>query len=306
MPEHIVNKQNLSQCWMDAAANDPYEKGESDYSITGLAQPAQQAQLMARNEYNVDVTDQVWSILGTAVHAILERMGGKEKGIITEQRIFMNMNHEHKKLIISGAIDRAEKIDGTEAHCIKDFKITKVWAVTHGVKADWLMQGNCYKILLESIGIKVEKIQIECLLKDWNVRDLVINRKKGAFYPECQIHVVDVPLLPAKEVFAYLQDRIAIHEKASQLPSWELPECTEEERWCRDSKYVVRKIGSDRALPKAGNFETMADAEEFKEARKDSEDCEAVFRPGASKRCESFCPVNHLCHQYNSKINPKF
>ena len=301
MPEVITNKHGLSECWVDAAKNDPYEKGGADYSVTGILKPAQQACLQERHTYEVDVTDQIWSILGTAVHAILERMGGAEKGIITEQRVFKKIKLPNgKDVVLSGAIDRSE--NGK----IKDFKITKVWAVTHGLKEDWKYQGNIYARLLNSIDIDVESIEIEALLKDWSIRDLAIAYKKGDYYPQTQIEVVPIPKLPAEEVDRFVVERIMIHEEAKQLPDWDLPECTEEERWCRDSRYIVKKKDSERALPKAGNFSSHADAAEFLEVRKDVDECEIVFREGVSKRCESYCPVKHLCHQYKNKINPKF
>ncbi len=305
MPEIITNKTGMSRCWVDAAINDDYSKGDADYSVTGVLAPAQVVALCSRHEYKVDVTEMVWSILGNAVHSLLERMGGREKGVFNEQRHFYKIKVGDKTFVVSGAVDRCEPTD--EGYHLKDFKISKVWTAKHGLKDEWKHQTNIYRLFVEKKGLKVNQISIEMLCKDWEIRDLMIARKKGDYYPENQVHVFDVPFMTNDEVDALLRERIEIHEAVKVLPDSQLPECSEEERWCRDSRYIVRKETSDRALPKAGNFDSMAEAEEWRTNRKDKgEGCVAEFRQGTSVRCERFCHVSHLCHQYRTKINPKF
>jgi len=307
MPEIITNPSNLSKCWMDAAKNDPYNNSGSDYSVTSINQPPQQKQLMERHDYAVDVRSKVWSILGTAVHEVLERMGGAEQGVITEQRLFMTIETaDGRKFKFSGAVDRCEKLsDGT--YHIKDFKITKVFAVSHGVKDDWQMQLNIYRMLAETnLKVSVNKLSIEAMLKDWSERDYMQSRYSDRDYPSAEIHIVDVPLLTREEVMEHIMERIELHESAKFLPDTELPECTDAERWCTNSGYRLNKLGVNRALPKCSKIATAADAEEIRQTRKDKDNVEVTFVRGVSKRCERFCPVKQFCNQYQTKINPKF
>jgi len=305
MPEILTNKYGLSQCWVDAAINDPYDRGEADYSVTELLGPPQQARLMERHEYREDVTDKIWAILGNSVHGLLERMGGLEKGVLSEQRHFIKVQVDGKTFVVSGAVDRTEPQTGAGYH-LKDFKISKVWTAKKGLKDDWKWQTNIYRVMAEQKGMKVDKISVEMLCKDWDVIELIRARQKGEFYPESQIHVFDVPLVPAAEVLEFIKERIRIHEASKQLKDNKLPECSDEERWCRDSRYIVRKATSDKALPKAGYFESFAEAEEWRSNRKDKDDCVTELKPGKSVRCERFCSVNMFCHQYRMKINPRF
>jgi hypothetical protein len=235
--------------------------------------------------------------------------------VITEQRFNVKLNG----VDISFCPDRVEPLDlnasqtftqfplGTKLWRLKDFKITKVWAVKHmkdaGGKAEWTWQCRGYVWALSKIGIHVVLADIETLAKDWSKLELV---KSPHDYPKFAIESHPIDLGTLEDTERFLQRRLAEHEAAADLADDDLPFCTEQERWARPDKYVVKKIGGDRALPKAGNFESQQEAQAFLEARKDKAQCEVEFRRGCSPRCEEYCPVKHLCNQWNTVLNPPF
>ena len=71
----ITNNHNLPQSVVSAVSNDPYDRGGSDYTCTELISPVRQVMLRHRHgdEITEDASDRVWSLLGQAVHHILER-----------------------------------------------------------------------------------------------------------------------------------------------------------------------------------------------------------------------------------------
>ena len=106
------------------------------------------------------MTERLWSVLGTAVHTMFEDYATGD--YLSEERLFTEVNGWK----ISGAIDiqKTEK-DGTVS--ILDYKCTSVWSVIFG-KSSWEQQLNFYAWLLQECkGLKVSKLQILAVLRDW-------------------------------------------------------------------------------------------------------------------------------------------
>mgnify|MGYP003640761910 CR=1 FL=1 len=95
----LTNQYGAPDVFIKAIEADPYDKGEADFSVTGLLQPPQITRLWKENEdlLTSDVRDEVWKLLGSGVHAVLE---GHGDGTV-EQRLFS----EHEGVRISGAVD---------------------------------------------------------------------------------------------------------------------------------------------------------------------------------------------------------
>ena len=69
-----TNTNNIPKEIIRAVSNDSYSKGASTISVTGLLQPPRIRIL--REEYDddivVDVSNEIWKLLGQSVHTILE------------------------------------------------------------------------------------------------------------------------------------------------------------------------------------------------------------------------------------------
>tara|TARA_R110002020_G_scaffold51588_4_gene145974 strand:- start:203 stop:532 length:330 start_codon:yes stop_codon:yes gene_type:complete len=98
----VKNDLNLLEPIFEALANDTYDAGDSDITPSVWIDSPRIAQLTKAHKHEIEesISDKAFSLLGTAVHVMLERAAGN--GVITEQRLF----HDHSSgLRLSGAID---------------------------------------------------------------------------------------------------------------------------------------------------------------------------------------------------------
>ena len=71
----ITNKHNVPAPLVTLASREYYSKGASQYSVTELMSPPRVRRL--REQYDdaieTDVSDMLWSMLGSALHVVMER-----------------------------------------------------------------------------------------------------------------------------------------------------------------------------------------------------------------------------------------
>lgn len=204
----LTNKYGAPDVFISAIEADPYDKGEADFSVTGLLQPPQIARLWDEHEDKItsDVRDEVWKLLGSGVHAVLE---GHGDGTV-EQRLFS----EHDGVKISGAVDLVK-----DGH-VTDYKVTSVYTATKSLKSDWESQLNLYAWLLGKNGTETNSLTIVAICRDWTK-----SRRWQNNYPESPIVSIPVPLWSPERQERFVSQRIAIHTKDETTP------CTDEERW---------------------------------------------------------------------------
>lgn len=279
----ITNKWGVPDVIWKAASNDKYNRGLSDISVTQLIDAPQIARLREAHhaEIEQDVADRMWSLLGTAVHSLLEQA---EENCITEERLFT----KSAGLVVSGAIDVQEMLpDGTVG--IMDFKVTSVTSVMYGKKS-WEDQLNCYAHLVrESKGLAVSRLQICAILRDWKRADTI----RDSRYPASPITVVDIPLWNPDKASNYFLERAALH---AQAIGGEVAPCEVEDRWERPTKWAVIKGKNKRATR---TFDTESAAKEFA----DSIGGRVDIRPGEPVRCaQNYCQVAQFCPQYKARL----
>jgi hypothetical protein len=280
----ITNKYGLPETFLNILERPAYTKGKVRISATELINSPQIVQLKAKHdsELETDVVDNIWSIFGTAVHGVLEH--GKGENHIVEERLFI----EHNGWSISGAIDlQTVEDDGV---VIQDYKVTGAWSVMNE-KEDWVRQQNIYAWLVEKVkGVKVKKIQIVAIIRDWSRRDAA--SREG--YPITPVVVLDLDLWPFEKREAYIDERIKAHAEAALAEEMgdDLPECTPEQMWTKPTYYAVMKEGSIRAKKV---FESKQDAQDLVD--KSGKGHYIETRPGENTRCNQFCPVSNFCKQ---------
>ena len=310
----ITNKFGLPQPFVDFIKNDKYSRGDADISVTSLIDSPRVALMRQKHqdEIEIDAVDQIWSLFGTSVHAILER---SEDTMFseTEQRLYAEVNGWK----FSGAIDRQEidKKDGSVN--IVDYKVTSVWSVIFG-KVEWERQLNCYAYLCEQNyhavftpfskeKKKVNKLNICAILRDWNRRDA----EKKEDYPKTPVVLVDIPLWTPEERKKYINERISLHQNAQinyDLHN-KLPLCSDDERWKKKDTWAVRKKAQKRALRV---LDTKLEAIEYVEWHEKTNTAympkytggyEIDFRQGEYNRCKgNYCSVADFCQQYNKGV----
>ncbi len=275
----FTNNTFLPQPIYDAVVNDPYDKGDCDYSITGLMQPPRISALTEKHYHEIveDASERIWSLIGQAVHGILERA---ERIAKVEERLYVTLDGKR----ISGKYDRFVVADGV----LQDYKVTSVWRVMRETPADFTAQQNAYLFLLNENGYQARSSQLVYLLRDWHKPTA---RRDRGNYPPYQIVVKDVEVWPKDKTIAVLRQRISLQVAARR----KLPLCNDEERWKKPDGWAVKKEGAIKA---SKLFSERSDAESFV---KDRSGYAVERRRSEAKRCLDYCSVAPFCSQLKAE-----
>ena len=288
----ITNKFNVPETLVALASRDYYSKGKSDYSVTEIISPPRIQRLRRKHheEIEQDVSDMLWMLLGTAMHVVAER--SEVEGHTNEERLSVGIDD----IILSGAIDlQKNDKDGT---IITDYKFTSAWALMND-KPEWEQQQNIYKYLVERVKkTPVKKLEICALIRDWSRREAMVKPS----YPQAPIQILNIPIWTHDRVEAFIKERIEMHRDSKVKADWdeELPLCTEEDRWIRETKYALKKEGRKTAVRV---FDNEQDAKDLLATMPDKDKGFIEIRKGEAVRCTgNFCGVAQWCTQYQSTL----
>lgn len=289
----ITNLTNLPDPVVKALSKDNYSRGDSQISVTTLIDAPRVRLLREEHDDDIseDVSEKLWSVLGTAVHNIFEETAEGE--YISEERIFFDVNG----WTVSGAID-IQKKEPDGSITIMDYKCTSVWSVIFG-KEEWAEQLNAYAYLVRKAKkVSVGKLQIVAILRDWKKRD----SQTKLDYPQSPIVIVDIPMWSEPQQDSYFEDRVELHQEAEfvRLVGEPLPVCANKERWMRDAKFAVKKKTVKRAIR---IFDTKEQAEEFFNKEEFGDAYIIEERKSDPIRCsQNYCKVADFCDQYQKEI----
>ncbi len=217
-----TNKFDLPAPYVRAVINDPYDS-QSDFSATGLANPARATALIAqfKDTLEVDVSTRVAAIIGQGSHHIAERSARPDIDLC-EKRLFSNFEVDGKSYVVSAQLDLYE----TDTKILYDWKTTKAYAFSSkagsGKKPEWIEQLNIGAELLRRNGHEPKGLQIIAMLKDWNKRDA-----GTAGMPRSEVMAVELPMWESSKVVEHIETRIRAHVSARSL----LPDCSSKETW---------------------------------------------------------------------------
>jgi len=281
----ITNKFGVPQPLVTLASKDFYSKGASTFSVTELMAPPRIRLLREqhKDKIEVDVTDLVWSMLGSALHVVMER--GQTENHVTEERLFTTIDG----FTISGAIDLQHETDG--GVIITDYKFTSAWAVMNE-KEEWVQQLNVYKWLVETVKRqKVAGLRICAFIRDYSRHD----SREG--YPAAPIQMVDIPMWGSVQAETFIRERLEAHVEGlwhQQMGERPLL-CTPQERWMSETTYAVKREGRKTAIRV---FKTIEEATELAQKEKGY----VETRPGEPKRCTgNYCQVAQWCEQFQKE-----
>lgn len=211
----FTNRYKLPAAIVSAVTNDPYTKGDSDFSITELLKPSRQWALQKQFKDKIveDVADRLWALYGQVAHLILERANVID---IAEKRFSAIV--DGKK--ISGQIDSLS----IEDDILSDYKFSSAWNFrTTKAKPEHIAQLNMQRYILNKNGIYPQKLQIIGLLRDFSLT----KSEKELTYPKSPVVIQPIPMWSADEIEVFMKDRIRSHTKAIE----ELPQCSKEDLW---------------------------------------------------------------------------
>ncbi len=283
----ITNKFGAPEPLVTLASKDYYEKGASHYSVTELLSPPRIRRLRQKHhaDIEVDVSDSLWQMLGSALHVIAER--STTKNWTNEERVFVEIND----CLISGQIDAQQFTDA--GVILWDYKFTSAYSVMNE-KPEWEEQLNLYAQLVRMVkGQTIAGLRICALIRDWSR-----HKATDENYPRSQIHVIEIALWDEETAEKFLKERLELHRDVHmdfELHG-QLPPCTPQEQWRTETTYAVKREGRKTAIKV---FDNRAEADE----RAIKEKGYVEVREGEPRRCTgNFCGVAHWCEQYRAYV----
>ncbi len=266
----LTNIHGLPDALVAAVRNDPYVGG-GDISVTKLIDAPQRRVLIKKNQDFIveDVSERVYSLMGQAVHTVLERAG---TNAIVEKRLYAKVLGWD----LSGQFDRLNLWDGV----LQDWKVCSVYKASGDI--GWERQLNVLRWLLHQNGLEVDRLQTVAIFRDWKKSEA----KRSANYPQQNVMTIDVPLWSLEDARRYIEERVAMHQAASK---GETVECTDNERWYAGTTYALMKVGGKRATKTADTIEELGEV---------GKGYEVITRLGTYRRCEDYCEVANFCPQF--------
>lgn len=284
----ITNNDGLPEPIFQAIKNRPYNRGDSDISVTGLISPPRILQLQDRlkDVLEVEASDSLYALSGSAIHATLEWAGAtldKDRYIL-EQRLFAEANGWR----VSGQIDVIDLKDSL----LTDYKNTSHYVAIFGAKEEWTQQLNIYRWLCHVNGYNISRLEIFANLRDWNKMKSYRDRE----YPQVGFKVIPIEVWPLDVTEKFVHDRVAIHQLAVTTPTASLPMCTSDERWTKGGGWAV-KVDGHKSAKKI--CDTKQEALSWMSANvKDPATLAKTRlepRAGEQRRCIGYCPVRFHC-----------
>lgn len=277
----ITNRSNLPAALVNAMKNDLYDKGDSDFTATGLIKPVRIAKLEKIHEHEIseDVEDGLYRLYGQVAHGILERANDLD---LAEKRFFATFRINGKDYKVSAQLDTLSLSDGV----LSDFKFTTSWGfkANSPPKPEWVAQLNIQLELLRQNGLDAKSLQIVGLLRDWQIN----SAKADVFYPQAPVAIQPIVIWSREQTVSFIKMRIVAHLTE------ELPECDEGERWTKPHTWAVIKRGGKRAIPGG-----VLLSEELAQAIcAQNPGTYVQFRHGENTRCENYCKVSQFCAQF--------
>lgn len=326
----LTNRYNLPETLYNAIKAD-HHYSAGDISVSQLIDAPQIRILkkLHRDELTEDVSDKIAAILGTGVHAVLERANQNQmkKSFDDVRNYFISQKNEAPDKQTADAADSFIKtldaavedkfpagaedkyifertlhitvddmvISGTfdlyniAEKKLQDYKTCSTWAFLFPESKT----GWTAQLNVYSYMLREHGYEVNeasiVALFKDWSRSKIIQNKD---YPKQPVVEIPITLYPHEQIGKWIKERVRLHKQA-ELGN--VPECTSKERWGRADMYALMAKGAKRALKVV---ETKQGAEKLMEINKDNyEGLYIEHRPGENKRCDEYCAVKDFCPQ---------
>lgn len=276
----LTNHLNLPEQIVNAVKKDDYNNNGT-YSATTLLKDPKEIILFNRHkdEITEDVSEHVYSLLGTSVHYILEKAEEGENQF-KEERLYYKFGND----TISGKFDFYDM----EEEMLGDYKVTTVYKYLLGDNEHYRFQLLTYAYLLRKNGFPCKGGRIYQIFRDWQ-------RSKAKFdksYPQKPVNIITFRFYDKD--FTYIeneiQQRLANIHKYEDFADDEIPICSKENRWATDDKFAVMKKGRKSAM------RVLNSKEEAEEWMKNNGGEFIQERPAESRKCVDYCSCCEFCN----------
>ena len=280
----ITNKLNMPDAFVQAIQNSRHN-ADKCLSATTLLKGTKEIILTDRHfdEIEIDASEEVWAVFGTAVHSILEH---QEDEAFKEESFSVDVL-DYK---VTGKVDRYDMKNET----IEDWKTASIWKVMFKNFDDWKKQGLIYTWLLRQSGLNVRHIRFIALLKDFSKSE----SRKNSNYPQSPVYIYEFD--PTEDeltsIEAEIKDKVFKVSQDTDKKDDEIAECSPYERWTSPERYAVMKEGRKSAVKV---FDLECEAENFiNEIEKDKDKYSVETRKGIDRKCDDYCPCYKFCSYY--------
>lgn len=283
---NYTNELNLPQPFVEAVKSNHVYK-PNRYSVTEVLGGTCEAILKRRHDSDItdDVSQRVWSLFGTAVHKVLQEASATETQL---QENWISVPIEGTPYELSGIFDLYDDSTGT----VTDYKTAGTIKWQKQEFDDYKMQVLLYCWMLQQMGFEAWNGEIVMILRDWV-------KSKARFdsdYPQHQVQKVawrfnnhDMEL--AENFIAGWFTEVQEQEKR---PDSKLIPCTQEQRWHKDDKWAVVKLGAKRAT-RVLDSEDAANSLAAQLSEKQGKGFHVEYRKGEDTKCLMYCPVAQFC-----------
>lgn len=288
----VTNKYNLPKSIVELAQNSQFRPTEKHYSVTTILSPSRSVLLTRRHfdEIEIDASETVNQILGTATHSLIEKM---DKTGFAE----IYLSHEIKDgYYLTGKCDLYDE----ENSAIVDWKTGTVWKIKYCDFEDWKKQGLMYAWLANKQGKFVNKIVFHCLLKDWTAREKRVANLKGEFYPEAQIYTWKymVTTQDLIDIEAYIRSRFDDLIESEKLSDDDLEDCGKIDTWYTGDKFAVYK--DEKATKATKLCDSQEEADGYIQNKMNGKGI-VKYRQGEYRRCQDYCSCCNFCKYYKER-----
>ena len=281
----VTNKADLPKGLYNLLAHNTYNKhgAKFDLSATTLIDAMQPKRLFKEHwrEIEEDCLDKLWSVFGTAIHAMLEEANANDPDIVCEKRFI----HEIGGKVISAQIDVYDS--SPDRKVLSDLKVTSAWKWVAKDFAAYEAQLNIQAALARMSGWEVNGLEVWMICRDFSKA-----RSREDNYPNIPIQIIELPLWSQEKALEYINARIELHTGE------EMVACTDKDRWATEESFAVMRKGKKRAmrvLPSKDKALRYAAAQNLTASQFSIE-----HRPAVYTRCENFCSVAKWCPQHNA------
>lgn len=287
----LTNKNNLPIQFVNAVNTD-YKPTPHQYSVTTVLNSVRQTLLQRRHtdEIEDDVSNQIWAILGTAFHSLLENTKESENELKEEylKQDLSIIDESLKGYFLSG---KADLFNAEEKKMI-DFKTTSSFKFLIKDFEDYRLQLLMYAWLFKQLGFEVNEGEIIAILRDWQKT----KAKYDSNYPQLQVQKVNFTFNDKdfEYIENFIKEKFLELKKYEEVEDDELPICNEKERWAEPTKYAVKKKANKTA---SKLHETLEEAEEHLKnlEEKYPNIYEIEVRPGSDRKCSEYCNACKFC-----------
>lgn len=306
---NIINDRNYPEEVIIAMQKDFYDGAGSNTfaSPSSLNEPAKM--FWCKKE----ITDGNRPVQASSLFAILEgnmRHSFFEQALTghpdykVEERLFSTINVDGRDFKISGKFDLTK----LSTKNIRDWKSMKVAKYQVKDFSHFEFQQNVYKWLWEKNGMKIKKLTLLILLKDWDQ----IKAIKDRSLPKGEAFEHELPVWSTEKIESELKDRIRNLIKWEHVKPIEIPECSMEERWQKPESHPVFSLtkegkvrAEERAMSGTTKYATKEEALADIAKRKNPYMYYTKCRKSTPVRCLNWCTVakSGLCNFYTNWIN---